>query len=212
MIKDCWPYMTLPLPPLSCMHNLRYKNYFGNRVRALLTEAWSPHVVLFLSFSYSGWSPWSAGALCVHFPAWASKTHSRRCLRWGTFRDSRGCLWPTWTEQVPCRGFISFLRKPRNISLFSLLYFLNCRILSLSLYLFFRRRRPLEGILGSNRGWTLVLKNRPVKKESGVQYPGEGNGNPLQYSCLGNPMDRGTWRATVHEDDLVPKWQQQQAF
>ena len=28
--------------------------------------------------------------------------------------------------------------------------------------------------------------------------PGEGNGNPLQYSCLGNPMDRGTWRATVH--------------
>ena len=28
--------------------------------------------------------------------------------------------------------------------------------------------------------------------------PGEGNGNPLQYSCLGNPMDRGVWRATVH--------------
>ena len=28
--------------------------------------------------------------------------------------------------------------------------------------------------------------------------PGEGNGNPLQYSCLENPMDRGAWRATVH--------------
>ena len=28
--------------------------------------------------------------------------------------------------------------------------------------------------------------------------PGEGNGNPLQYSCLGNPMDKGAWRATVH--------------
>ena len=27
---------------------------------------------------------------------------------------------------------------------------------------------------------------------------GEGNGNPFQYSCLGNPMDRGTWRAIVH--------------
>ena len=27
--------------------------------------------------------------------------------------------------------------------------------------------------------------------------PGEGNGNPLQYSCLRNPMDRGAWRATV---------------
>ena len=28
--------------------------------------------------------------------------------------------------------------------------------------------------------------------------PGEGNGNPLQYSCLENPMDRGTWQAPVH--------------
>ena len=27
---------------------------------------------------------------------------------------------------------------------------------------------------------------------------GGGNGNPLQYSCLGNPTDRGAWRATVH--------------
>ena len=28
--------------------------------------------------------------------------------------------------------------------------------------------------------------------------PGDGNGNPLQYSCLGKPMDRGAWWATVH--------------
>ena len=28
--------------------------------------------------------------------------------------------------------------------------------------------------------------------------PGAGNGYPLQYSCLGNPTDRGAWRATVH--------------
>ena len=30
------------------------------------------------------------------------------------------------------------------------------------------------------------------------RFPGERNGNPLQYSCQGNPMDRGAWRATVH--------------
>ena len=29
--------------------------------------------------------------------------------------------------------------------------------------------------------------------------PGEGNGSPLQYSCLENPMDKGAWWATVHE-------------
>ena len=30
------------------------------------------------------------------------------------------------------------------------------------------------------------------------RFPGEGNGNPLQDSYLGNPMDRGDWQATVH--------------
>ena len=30
------------------------------------------------------------------------------------------------------------------------------------------------------------------------RYPEEENGNPLQYSCLGNPMDRGAWQTTVH--------------
>ena len=40
--------------------------------------------------------------------------------------------------------------------------------------------------------------------------PGEGNGNPLQYSCLENPMDNGAWQATVHGvarvgHDLVTK-------
>ena len=33
--------------------------------------------------------------------------------------------------------------------------------------------------------------------------PGEGNGNPLQYSCLENLMDRGAWWATVHGDHRV---------
>ena len=34
--------------------------------------------------------------------------------------------------------------------------------------------------------------------------PGEGIGNPLQYSCLGNPMNRGAWQATVH--GLAKSW------
>ena len=36
--------------------------------------------------------------------------------------------------------------------------------------------------------------------ESGIS-PGEGNGNPLQYSCLENPMDGGAWQATVWGDN-----------
>ena len=35
------------------------------------------------------------------------------------------------------------------------------------------------------------------------RFPGEGNGNPLLYSCLENPMDRGAWWATVHGSQRV---------
>ena len=48
------------------------------------------------------------------------------------------------------------------------------------------------------------LKRQPTMWETGFQSlgqehsPGEGNGSPLQYSCLENPMDRGAWQATVH--------------
>ena len=39
--------------------------------------------------------------------------------------------------------------------------------------------------------------------------PGEGDGNPLQYSCLKNSMDRGAWQATVHTVDGIAKsWTQ----
>ena len=50
-----------------------------------------------------------------------------------------------------------------------------------------------------------MVKNLPAKARhvalvSGSgRCPGEGKGYPLQYSCLGNPMDRGAWQATVYE-------------
>ena len=49
-----------------------------------------------------------------------------------------------------------------------------------------------------------VVKNPPAKAGDASSIPGsgrflgEGNGNPFQYSCLENPMDRGAWQATVH--------------
>ena len=49
-----------------------------------------------------------------------------------------------------------------------------------------------------------VIKNPPTKAghEASIpglgRPPGEGNVNPIQYSCLGNPKDRGAWQATVH--------------
>ena len=54
---------------------------------------------------------------------------------------------------------------------------------------------------------TLVVKNLPANvgdpRDVGSipgseRSPGGGNGNPVQCSCLGNPMDKGDWQATVH--------------
>ena len=49
-----------------------------------------------------------------------------------------------------------------------------------------------------------MVKNPPANVGDAGSIPGserssrEGSGNPLQYSCLGNPMDRGDWQAIVH--------------
>ena len=60
----------------------------------------------------------------------------------------------------------------------------------------------MEGFPGGS-----VVKNLPANagdvRDLGSipgsgKSPGEGNGNPLRYSCLGNPMERGTWQATIH--------------
>ena len=55
----------------------------------------------------------------------------------------------------------------------------------------------------------LVVKNLPANagdiRDSGL-IPGGGNSNPLQYSCLENPMDRGAWWATLHRAAKSQTW------
>ena len=74
--------------------------------------------------------------------------------------------------------------------------------------------------MGQGAGYVLgssAAKSLPANAGDASSIPGQGRspgggmGNPLQYSCLGNPMDRGAWRATVHRvakrvgHDLVTK-------
>ena len=70
-----------------------------------------------------------------------------------------------------------------------------------------------SGVTGNN--WWLRWQRMPAVQETCVQEdlspgsgrsPGEGNSNPLQYSCLENPMDRGAWQATVHEVTKSQTW------
>ena len=60
------------------------------------------------------------------------------------------------------------------------------------------------------------LKNLPANAGDSIselgRFPGEGKGNPLQYSCLGNPMDRGAWQSMGLQKShihLATKQQQQ---
>ena len=63
--------------------------------------------------------------------------------------------------------------------------------------------RGLWGAGGERLSW-IKVNNLPASAgDAGLipwlgRSPGEGNGNPLQYSCLENPMDRGDWWVTVH--------------
>ena len=61
------------------------------------------------------------------------------------------------------------------------------------------KRKVFRGFPGGS-----TIKNPPASAGDAGSIPGlgrflgKGNGNPSKYSCLGNPMDRGAWWATVH--------------
>ena len=74
-----------------------------------------------------------------------------------------------------------------------------------------RGRRQLEPSLGTQVGFPGGAEVKASAYNVGDlgsipgsgRSPGEGNGTPLQYSCLENPMDRGAWWATVHGSQRV---------
>ena len=83
------------------------------------------------------------------------------------------------------------------------------------------RHAVIHGVAGSRTwlsGWTelnWMVQNLSASagdiRDAGLvpgsgRFPGGGNGNPLQYSCWENPMDRGAWQATVHRVAQSQTW------
>ena len=95
--------------------------------------------------------------------------------------------------------YIYFLRTHLNY-LYFYSFFKNCYWMHLENQLFFF----FESIFHIGLAWWLSGKEftchcrRHRFDPWGRISPGEENGNPLQYSCLGNSMERGAWQATVH--------------
>ena len=117
-----------------------------------------------------------------------------------------------------------FLQKPANILCFPISFFLHKMSYTVSVFhlAIYSRNHSISvnkslshSILQQHLFTPLYVYNRGFPGDSedkasacnagdpgtipGLgRSPGEGNGNPLQYPCLENPMDRGAWRATVH--------------
>ena len=69
-----------------------------------------------------------------------------------------------------------------------------CTTYTANKYTIFTNRKTITQKLPANIGDTGDAGSIPGSR----RFPGEGNGNPFQYSCLGNSMDKGVWWATVH--------------
>ena len=89
---------------------------------------------------------------------------------------------------------------------FRILYYCQSLLLILLLILLI----IIQGFPGSSDGKASAYNVGDLGSISGSgRYPGEGNGNPLHYSCLENPMDGGAWWATVHgvgKSDTTNNW------
>ena len=98
--------------------------------------------------------------------------------------------------------------------------FMLCYVNFTSFFIKRKEKHKAPGvILARTKVWAFqvapVVKNLPanagdIKDVGSIPgseiSPGEGNGNPFQYSCLANPMDRGAWQAIVYR--VAKSWTQ----
>ena len=131
------------------------------------------------------WARWPSTLLCE--PA-ASHAHASEPFVWGLLLD-HNCLQALLCSHatVPSDFLIEHKCKKENIKDFKTAE---------------QNIKPSAGLCRASLVAQLV-KNLSAVKETGSipglgRSPGGGNGNPLQYSCLENPMNRGAWQATVH--------------
>ena len=129
-------------------------------------------------------------------------------IRWWCLEANRGYLMPVYafTTPVPALASVHELQNIKHT------FFLTCNSTSRTVPMEIHRKVHQESHLMGREG-RRQSKGFPcssVTKESACstgdpdsipglgRSPGEGNGNPLQYSYLENPMDREVWRATAH--------------
>ena len=138
---------------------------------------WEGHIVVFKILSRITW--WRACHLHIYY-RWGWTRWSQMVLR------IESVIW-RW---VPILTFSNALAFPQ---------FLPCFFFPHLTAVWTFELAPTTGFPHNSDGEESAYNAGDPDSIPGLgRSPGEGNGNPLQYSCLGNPMDRGAWRATVH--------------
>ena len=136
------------------------------------------------------------------------------------YNSTPSCLGPVVLEVWPIRYMqqVVFIHSSvsRQLDCFHVLAIVNSAAMNIGVHVSFwimvfsgyMPRNRIAGSYGSTIFSFFFFKEPPYCS------PREGNGNPLQYSCLENPMDRGAWWAMVHEVakelDTIEATQQQQ--
>ena len=127
---------------------------------------------------------------------WSDNSSENRLYRVGAQTSENMVLYKCWLSGI------SYKWKYDN-SVFPLLFTDSSYFLILAYFVilvsFYGYLYQFKSFPGGSDGKPSACSAGDLGSTPGLgRSPGEGNGNPLQYSCLENPMDRGAWRATVH--------------
>ena len=107
---------------------------------------------------------------------------------------------PTLIVKKKTKLFVEFPSKTQKIILNTLVVANQFEVKFSLNQLYWGIVYVLYGFLGGSDGEESACSAGDLGLIPGLRRsPGEGNGNPLQYYCLENSMDRGTWWATIHE-------------
>ena len=127
-----------------------------------------------------------SSSLFLHLPFSSEKSLERKHMTLN-LGDQR--IWFTISNSLLILEPLTWLKEEKQWHMFHRLSSFNC-------HLFLIWNPIFPGGLDSKA--FACNEGDPGSIPGSGRSPGEGNGNPLQYSCLENPMDRGAWQAAVH--------------
>ena len=157
-----------------------------------LLKAWGSHMYPCTCYS-AGW--WVLYMCSGNWAAEPRASGKASCKRWLLNHASEGNIGALWTaEKVERRLDVTLFRPARHFQLLSLVFVSNLEIMNYIVDSFNLVQYLYRGFPGGSEGKASACSVRDPGLVPGLgRSPGEGNDDPLQYSCMENPIDGGAW-------------------